>query len=141
MVTKTFEAELDNLAVIRLFLEETARGLQVKDKAAGDMIQAADEAVTNIIVHGYQGKPGQIELTVERENEFLVVCIRDQAPYFDPTVVPAPDLTLPLQKRPLGGLGVHMMRVFVDEIRYTALSQGGNQLTLAKRAFLPGENK
>jgi serine/threonine-protein kinase RsbW len=141
MVTKSFSAELDNLAVIRLYIEETAQAYQAQNKAVGDLIQAVDEAVTNIIVHGYLGKPGQIELEVERENEFLVVRIRDQAPYFDPTVVPPPDLSLPLQKRPLGGLGVHLMRVFVDEMRYSALSQGGNELTLAKRAFLSGEKK
>ena len=141
MVTKSFSAELDNLAVIRLYIEETAQAYQAQNKAVGDLIQAVDEAVTNIIVHGYLGKPGQIELEVERENEFLVVRIRDQAPYFDPTVVPPPDLSLPLQKRPLGGLGVHLMRVFVDEMCYSALSQGGNELILAKRAFLSGEKK
>jgi serine/threonine-protein kinase RsbW len=135
MVTKTFSAELDNLAFIRLFIEETAHEIHAPGKAIGDMIQAVDEAVTNIIVHGYSGKPGQIDIEVEREKEFLVVCIRDQAPYFDPTAVPPPDLTLPLEKRPLGGLGVYLMCVYVDEIRYAALSQGGNQLTLAKKAF------
>jgi serine/threonine-protein kinase RsbW len=135
MVTKTFNAELDNLEIIRLFIEKTAQGLQAQGKATGEMVQAADEAVTNIIVHGYLGKPGLIELKVERENDCLVVCLRDQAPYFDPTLIPPPDLTLPLEKRPAGGLGVHLMRVFVDEVRYNPLSQGGNELTLLKKAF------
>jgi anti-sigma regulatory factor (Ser/Thr protein kinase) len=136
MVSKTFNAGLDNLTTIRLFIEETANEFQAQPNAACDMIQAVDEAVTNIILHGYMGKPGLIELTVERENDFLVVRIRDQAPSFDPTAVPPPDLTLPLEERPTGGLGIYFMRAFVDEIRYTALSQGGNELTLFKRAYL-----
>ena len=135
MVTKIFDAELNNLTPIRLFIEETALALQFQLKETGDMMQAVDEAVTNVITHGYLGKPGQIELTVARENDCLLVRIRDQAPYFDPTVVPPPNLTLPLEKRPLGGLGVHLVRVYLDEIRYCALSQGGNELTLVKRAL------
>ena len=136
MVTKNFKAELENLATIRLFIEETANEFQAQRKATCDMIQAVDEAVTNIIVHGYLDGPGLIELTVERENDFLMVRIRDQAPSFDPTDVPLPDLNLPLEERPTGGLGVYFMRAFVDEIRYIALSPGGNELTLFKRAFL-----
>ena len=135
MVTKTFNSELENLELIRLFVEGTAKDLHAQPKAIADMIQAVDEAVTNIMTHGYMGKPGSIEISVDCENIFLIVRMRDQAPYFDPTVVPPPDLTLPLEKRPLGGLGVYLMRVFTDEIRYTAISGGGNELTLLKKAF------
>jgi len=135
MSTASFAAELENLAVIRRFAEETAQSLQANQAAIDDMIQAVDEAVTNIIVHGYAGRPGTIEVRVKRAGNSLVVRLRDQAPRFDPTAVPPPNLTLPLEKRRPGGLGVHLIRQFVDQVRYRAAPQGGNELTLVKKAF------
>jgi len=135
MSTASFAAELENLTVIRRFAEETAQGLQARQAAINDMIQAVDEAVTNIIVHGYAGRPGPIEVELKRESDSLVVCLRDQAPRFDPTTVPSPDLTLALEKRGPGGLGLYLIRQFVDQVRYRAMPQGGNELTLVKKAF------
>jgi len=60
--------------------------------------------------------------------------LRDHAPGFDPTRVPPPDLTQPLEEREPGGLGVFLTRHMVDEMRYRALPGGGNELTLIKRA-------
>ena len=135
MSTASFAAELENLAVIRRFAEETAQSLQANQTAIDDMLQAVDEAVTNIIVHGYAGRPGTIEVRVKRAGDSLIVRLRDQAPRFDPTTVPPPDLTLPLEKRRPGGLGVHLIRQFVDQVRYHTAPQGGNELTLVKKAF------
>ena len=135
MSTASFAAELENLAVIRHFAEETAQSLQANQTAIDDMLQAVDEAVTNIIVHGYAGRPGTIEIRVKRAGDSLIVRLRDQAPRFDPTTVPPPDLTLPLEKRRPGGLGVHLVRQFVDQVHYRAAPQGGNELTLVKQAF------
>jgi serine/threonine-protein kinase RsbW len=130
-----FAAKLENLGVIRSFAERTAQSLHANQTAIDEMIQAVDEAVTNIIVHGYAGQPGMVELVMQREGDMLVARLRDQAPHFDPTTVPPPDLTLPLEKRPLGGLGVYLTRKFVDQMYYRAMPQGGNELTLVKKAF------
>jgi anti-sigma regulatory factor (Ser/Thr protein kinase) len=97
------------------------------------LVLATDEVVTNIIVHGYEGREGTIEIEMERQGQDVLVRVRDQAPPFDSTAVPPPDLTLPLEKRPLGGLGVYLARRVVDEMSYRAGVQGGNELTLVKR--------
>jgi len=133
--TASFVAERENLAVIRRFVEEMSQDLGADQAATDDMIQAVDEAVTNIIVHGYAGRSGMIEIQVKRDRDSLVVCLRDQAPRFDPTTLPPPDLISPLEKRRLGGLGVYLIRQFVDQVHYRAMPQGGNELTLVKRAF------
>jgi serine/threonine-protein kinase RsbW len=126
-------AELPNLAVIRRFVEETAMALQVDRDAIDDMIQAVDESATNIIVHGYRGRTGNIEIEVTREGYMLVVRLRDQAPLFDPTRAPPPDLTLPLERRRVGGVGIHLTRQFTDSMTYHTTSEGGNELTLRKK--------
>ena len=55
-----------------------------------------DEAVTNIIMHGYRGAEKPIEIDMAREGDDLVVRIYDEAPLYDPTAEPPPDLSLPL---------------------------------------------
>jgi serine/threonine-protein kinase RsbW len=133
--TASFFAELENLVLIRRFVGKTAQSLQAGQAAIDDVIQAVDEAAGNIIVHGYAGKPGMIAVEVMREGDSLVVRLLDQAPQFDPTTVPPPDLIMPLEKRHPGGLGIHLIREYMDQVRYSAMPQGGNELTLVKKAF------
>ena len=78
------------------------------------------------------GAPGIIEIGVGREGDALMIRVCDQARPFDPHGVPPPDLDLPLEERPLGGLGVYMIRQLMDEMIYRAPPQGGNELTLVK---------
>ncbi len=127
-------ATLKQLAVVAAFVDKAGRDLGANPQAVADMVQAVDEAVTNIIMHGYHGAPGIIEVEAARAGNELVVRIRDWAPVFDPTTVPPPDLTIPLRQRARGGLGVHLMRRFTDRLLYSPLPDGGNELTLIKRA-------
>ena len=127
-------AEVPNLAAVLRFVEETATALEVERDVIDDMLQAVDESVTNIIVHGYQDQPGNIEIKVSLEEDMLVVRLRDQAPLFNPTQAPPPDLTLPLEQRRFGGLGIYLARQFVDSMTYRVTSGSGNELTLRKKA-------
>jgi serine/threonine-protein kinase RsbW len=130
--TLLIPAEVQKLAELRRFVEEAASASQVKREAIEDMVQAVDEAATNIIVHGYQGQKGIIEAKVRVEEGALVVQLCDEAPLFDPTKVPPPDLTQPLEQRRFGGLGVHLARHFTDSIDYRVNPDGCNELTLKK---------
>jgi serine/threonine-protein kinase RsbW len=130
-----FIAEAGNLAEIRRFVDETAQMLRADQAAIDDMVQAVDEAAANIIFHGYAGKSGILEIDVTREDASLVVRLRDQAAQFDPTRIPAPDLTTPFMKRRPGGLGIYLIHRYVDQVQYRAITQGGNELTLIKKAF------
>ncbi len=124
-------AELTDLAGIRGFLDAAATDLGADGLAIRDLVIAANEAVANIIRHGYRGSPGPIDVIVERQPDAIVVRLRDEAPTFDPTTVPAPDLTVPLEERRAGGLGVYLTRTCVDDV--THLPVGGNELTLVKK--------
>lgn len=127
-------ADVEQLATIRAFVERQAELLGVEASAIYDLVLAANEIATNIVVHGYQGRAGTIEVEMRRSGEAIEIRLRDQAPTFDPTRAPAPDLTLPLHKRPFGGMGIHVTRQMMDDLRHRALPQGGNELTLVKRA-------
>jgi len=126
-------ADLQNLAVVRDFVQQTAESLDVDRRLVDDVVLAVDEAVSNIIIHGYKGQSGWIDLEISRENNTLMVSLRDQAPEFDPTMVADPDLTLPLKERNPGSLGIYLIKKMVDQIIYEPVPQGGNHLVLIKK--------
>src|SRR5262249_30618864 len=97
------------------------------------ILLAVDEASTNIIVHGYRGRLGTIEVAVAREGERLIIRLRDTAEPFDPTAIPPPDLAAPVEERPIGGLGFQMVRQVMDEVSHRITPEGGNELTLVRR--------
>jgi serine/threonine-protein kinase RsbW len=97
-----------------------------------ELVLAVEEAVTNIILHGYEGKQGVITIMIQLNIGSVEIILQDDAPPFDPTGVPAPRLDLPLDERPLGGLGVYIMRKHSDVMTYQRTPAGLNELTLVK---------
>jgi serine/threonine-protein kinase RsbW len=128
----SFPAELSQMARLRQFVEDTALGWQADPDELADVILAVDELATNSTLHGYRGRSGTIEIVVRRAGADLILILRDQAPTFDPNTVPPPDVSLPLEQRPIGGVGLHLVRHMVDELRHRARPKGGNELTLTK---------
>jgi len=134
----TVAARTENLARVRCFVRAAAAELGANPDAVDDLVLAVDEVVTNVIMHGYQNREGTVDVEIERKGDDAIVRVRDQAPPFDPTRVPEPDLNVPLEERPVGGLGVFLIRQMVDEMRYRAGIQGGNELTLIKHMGYEG---
>jgi serine/threonine-protein kinase RsbW len=124
---------LESLSSIRRFVQEAGMARDAGPAALRQMLLAVDEASTNIIVHGYRGQDGTIEVEVAREGENLIIRLRDTAEPFDPTTVPPPDLTAPLQERPIGGLGIQLVRQVMDGVSHRITPEGGNELTLVRR--------
>lgn len=125
------QAELGLLSDIREYAIETATALGVTPSAFMDLRLAIDEAVTNILTHGYGG-PGEIELELSAVNSDLIVQLRDKAPTFDPALAPQVDLRAPDQRENPGGFGVFLMASAMDEINHRA-TENGNELTMIKR--------
>ena len=125
-------AELVRLAEIRAFVRRQMAGLGADDETTADLVQAVDELVSNVIEHGYQGAAGAVEIDLAGADGTATIRIRDGAPPFDPTTVPTPPLDLPLERRPLGGMGVHLARTLTDGMDHRILPSGGNELTIRK---------
>jgi len=126
-------AELGNLAEIHRFVRESIAGWDLAPSVVYDLQLAVEEATANIILHGYRGRPGTIEIDLSRQGDELVVRLRDDAPPFDPTGLPPPDLALPVEQRPVGGIGVYLMCQAMDEVTHRLTPRGGNELTLIKK--------
>ena len=135
------QADVNELASIRDFVERQTGALGVPPDAIYDMVLAANEIATNIVVHGYNGKPGTIDIMIQPEGDTVKIVLRDQTPPFDPTSAPTPDIHAPLEKRRRGGMGIHLTRELTDEMLYRVTAEGGNEIMLIKRGVLAGDLK
>jgi serine/threonine-protein kinase RsbW len=129
----TFDAARKNLAAIRDFVETKATEMGADADVIYEITAAVDEAATNIIIHGYQDKGGELEVEADGQGGMLVVRLRDRAPEYDPTKLPPPDLSIPLEERPLGGMGFHIIRKYTTSVEYHRRDGGGNELTLFRQ--------
>ena len=123
-------ADLEQLSQIREYAIESATALGVVPSAFDDVRLAVDEAVTNIITHGYGG-PGDIEMDLTTKGSDLIVRLRDQAPPFDLAFAPPTDLSPPGERDNPGGFGVFLMQSVMDNIAHQA-TKTGNELTMIK---------
>jgi serine/threonine-protein kinase RsbW len=91
-----------------------------------------DEILNNIITHGYnQHDEGQITIQIRQSDSQIIVVIEDQGKEFNPLKMKAADTASKIEKRPIGGLGIHLTRNFIDEIQYKYENKK-NCLTLIK---------
>ena len=119
-----------HLADIRKFILSAADSLGADAEQTADMIVAVNEATTNSFIHGYKEKPCPLDIVVAYKSGVLTVEIIDQAPPFDPTKLERPNTNAPLDKRKPGGLGVHMIHEFTDQMTYKRTAQEQNHLVL-----------
>lgn len=108
-------------------------------RAVFELTLALDECFTNIVRHGYDDD-GPHAITVRLDvggtgpARVVQVEIEDDARPFDPRSVPVPPVDLPLERRPVGGLGVHLVRHCVDDLAYERV---GNRNRLLLRKHVP----
>jgi serine/threonine-protein kinase RsbW len=136
--TLTIPADSSRQAEVRALVRSVAGAAGAAEEPMSDLVQAVDELVCNIIVHGYRGEPGDISVTAGVRDHALIVRIEDHAPPFDPRAQPTPRLDLPLEHRPFGGMGIHLARTLTDRIDHRILPGGGNEVTVTK-ALDPGD--
>jgi serine/threonine-protein kinase RsbW len=139
----TVQSDEGRLAEVRAFVREAVATMGGSKRAVDDLVQAVDEAACNVIVHGYRGQPGPIEVEVARRGDSIAIRLLDRAPAFDPTAGPDPDSAAPPRKPRQGGMGVgvHLVRTMMDEVHHAARPDGGNELTLVRSIDDPAEEE
>ena len=119
----SFQAAFDQVCARTGITAETRNDLQV----------VLDEVCSNVFKHAYaEATPGALRLIVRRLPAAIEMTFIDRGQAFDPLSLPAPDLTLPLDERPLGGLGIHLIRQMTDHQSYRHSMAEGNWLSLTK---------
>jgi anti-sigma regulatory factor (Ser/Thr protein kinase) len=125
-------ADLDGLAGLADRVERFGAEQGLSANVVNAINVVLDEAVSNAINHGYDaGVRGEIAVRLRRGADRVEIEVEDDGRPFDPLQVPPPDLTLPLERRPIGGLGVHLIKNLMDEVSYVH-QHGRNVLKMAK---------
>lgn len=94
---------------------------------------ALDEIVSNVIRHGWiDNGEHRVCVRVFRLEDELKVEVEDDARSFNPLEVPAPEIDQPLEQRTVGGLGIHLVRQFMDNLEYRQRN-GRNLLVMKKK--------
>ncbi|NTV28285.1 MAG: SpoIIE family protein phosphatase, partial [Methanothrix sp.] len=124
-------AREEELPKVIAFIDEVMSFAGFGKKKISDIELAVEEAFINIIQHGYRGSEGTILIKSDFYDGCLTLKIEDQAPRFDPTQLDMPDISADLEERPIGGLGIHLIKSLVDEIKYE-FRDGKNVLILKK---------
>jgi len=127
-------SDVDRLAGVRAFVREAVADFGGSKRVADDLVQAVDEATCNVMLHGYGGSPGEVEIEASLRGRRIEIRLLDRAPVFDPTAKPIPSAGEPPVPRRRGGMGVgvQLLRTMTDEVRHHVRPDGGNELTLVR---------
>jgi anti-sigma regulatory factor (Ser/Thr protein kinase) len=133
----TLRSEMGELPRLVAFATEFAERAKLPLEELNRLLVILDELVSNIVRHGYEGAVanGAIEVVLSFARSRLGIEITDNGRAFDPLSAPPPDLDLPAAERPLGGLGIHIVKALVDEARYHRRGKC-NRLVLTRRIHL-----
>jgi len=109
-------AELER---IQLVIEELADEWEISFALSNTINLALEEAFTNLVKYAYKDEdPHSIEIQFERKTDRVVITLIDDSPPYDPTGKEDPDISLSAEERPIGGLGIFLIKKLMDEVEY-----------------------
>lgn len=132
MDERVFPADNTVLSEASAFLEEALLRAGCSMKIIMQIAIAVEEIFVNIANYAYGEEKGQLCLGIDTNGGIAEIRFTDWGVPFDPTARPDPDITLPAEKRKIGGLGIFMVRKYMDEVAYQHLD-GKNILTLKRK--------
>ena len=123
-------AELERLnAGLAQFCSENRLAAEIE----GEVSLALEEIVVNVMRYGHpEGGKHEILVRLCREGGEVTIEVEDDGVAFNPLASPPPDLQGPLAARPIGGLGIHLVKNLMDSVEYRR-DNGRNRLTMRKR--------
>ena len=118
---------------LNTFVSDMCNSLDAPLNVTAQVQLAVEEAVVNVMDYAYPaGTRGELTVEVQADDEQLQFIIRDTGIPFDPTTTPEIDTTLSAKDRPIGGLGIHLVRQIMDDVQYRRIGEF-NVLTLIKK--------
>lgn len=123
-------SKMESLPQLHALIDEITKILNIPFATANNIDLALEEAIVNIIDYAYPNREeGFIDLRVEANDRWIQFVIMDDGIPFDPTSRPDVDTTQSIEDRPIGGLGIHLIRNIMSGINYNR-ADGKNILTL-----------
>lgn len=127
------ENQIGELSALAEEMDRLAEEWELSSALAMNVNLVIEEAVSNIIFYAFPDKnKHEIKISVSADNKILTIKIADEGIPFNPLEQKQPDINLPAEERPVGGLGIFLMSQIMDKMQY---SRKGNEniLTLKKK--------
>ena len=123
---------VDELPVLAEKIEALAESWELSMPLTMNINLALEEAISNVIFYAFDDeKEHDIKIVLSLENKTLTIEIIDDGKPFDPTARQQPDISLPAEDRPIGGLGIFLIKKMMNNVTYTR-HNNLNTLTLLK---------
>jgi len=132
-VTADFVSDRSELTKLEGFTADFAQGAGLSDKDLFALQIIVEELVTNVVDYG--GVPAgehAVRVDLSAEDGLLTIVLTDRGTEYNPLLRADPDVTLPAEERPIGGLGVHFCKKLTDTQSYQRVD-GKNVLVLTKK--------
>ena len=130
----TMEARIENIEPITAFVEHELEAINCPPRPQMQIIVAIDELISNIANYAYAPGGGNVtvEFDYDEADRTIMITFTDEGVPYDPLQHEEPDISLPAEKREIGGLGIHLVRKTMDDMKYR-YENGKNILTIFKR--------
>ncbi len=134
MHEQSFEAKEENVSAVLAFVEDELERAGCSTKMQTAICVAIEEVFVNIAHYAYPNGSGtaKIAIGMDETTNTATFVVSDTGIAFDPLEKDDPDLTLPVEQREVGGLGILIIKKTMDSVSYTR-KNGENQLTMVKR--------
>jgi anti-sigma regulatory factor (Ser/Thr protein kinase) len=124
--------QIEELVRVEAFLEELGESWDLPVQLVFSLNLVIEEALANIISYGYDDQGShQIRMEFAREGSDLRLTIIDDGHEYDPTLKMDPDINLSVGERPVGGLGIFLIKKIMDRVEYQR-EDNKNYLILTK---------
>ena len=128
----TLPNDLEEVPNLALFVDGACQAAQLNELDSMQINLAMEEAVVNVMSYAYPDQTnGKVNIEATVDEKALTFVIRDHGIPFDPTTSGETDTSLSAEEREIGGLGIFLIRQYMDNIAYERVD-GQNILTLTK---------
>jgi sigma-B regulation protein RsbU (phosphoserine phosphatase) len=115
----TLPNDINTIPQLNEFIDTVCEELEIDMALAMSLNLAMEEAVVNVMDYAYPaGTEGEVNIEAIADETQLHFIISDSGKPFDPTAKEEVDTTLSAEERPIGGLGIHLIRQLMDDISY-----------------------
>ena len=129
----TLHNDIEEIPRLQAFMQSIAEEAGLGHALAMSLNLALEEAVSNVMLYAYPpDTDGQVYVKATLGNDRLVFQVSDKGIPFDPTVAADPDLEVGVEDRPIGGLGIYLVKHIMDEVSYRR-ENGMNILLMTKK--------